>query len=476
MNGLAVLAEKLALRVGGSREFKELSGALFPRLLKRWAEDVPWRRMVARPISRAMGKSAADKVTLSLAPPLADALSDTEIVRLLADNIPFLANTAADGVSQFLAALSELPAEEKERLVGKVLSGLDYASVGEMLTTLARMVNDVHEKNPTFLSDRLIPALTAVIEKTDFGELDDFYFKSVKDIAALASALTDVLMRYPAKMVCLLGLLPGIANLLVAVANQSLGKANTLAADLIAELSLSLVNDVDGKAVGQLANEIFELIRKVHTGSALLGPPGRPELTTLLTKKLAETGSALDPGLLWKARRAITELKEARLAARTTLLRENPELFRERLREQPGMANAKIRAFRKSAELADELPDDFLGEAVEEGFRQIDAKSIADTVNVICRVANRVRDEKPRFLTDLVYQFTNAADHLEISKTVRWLMEDLETAAKPIGRAVTAPVIVGFTRMCAPDDDEFGEDMENALTALQHLVSGAKEA
>lgn len=476
VNGLAVLAEKLAARVGASREVLELSGTLLPRLLRRWAGDTSWKRMVARPVARTINKAATCPANIGSAEPLSSVLSDKELVRLLAQNTPVILNAAAEAMSGFFSAVDDLPAGEREQLVGTVLGGLNYASVGEMLTTCARMVNEVHETNPTFLSDRLIPALVAMIEKTDFGELDDFYFKSTADIAALAGALTDTLMKHPAKMVCLMGLGPGIVNLIVAVAGQSLGKANTLAADILTEILLSLTNDIDGKAVGELLNQLFEVVRKIHTGSALLGPPGRPELTTLLIKKFGQIGSSIDPNLLWKTRMAFTELMEARLTARIELLRENPELFSQRLREKPSLGNAHIRTMRKSAELADEFDDEFLSGAVEEGFRQIDAKSLADTINVYCRIANRVRETRPKFLTDLLHQFTNAADHSEIAQTVKWLMADMEKAAKPFGRAVTSEVIVGFCRMCRPCEDDYNDDMQSALSALSDLIHGAKEA
>jgi hypothetical protein len=309
----------------------------------------------------------------------------------------------------------------------------------------------------------------------DFGELEELYFGSTQDINALAAAFLNAIMEYPSKLICLASLLPGLSNLAGAVLFQVLEKANSMSGDLVAEVLLSLLDDMDGKAAGQLANQFFELVRKIHTGSALLGPPGKPELTTALTRKLAELGASIDPVLLWKARMAFVQLKEARLSARSELLRQNPALLHQRLIEQPALKNIGIRIKRRNLELLDDLDDAELSQAISEGAAAFDANMLAEVANLFCRLLNRVHTQKPDFVRNVAVQFANSADSFEFNETARWLGEDLSDGLKPLLRAVLPGLMKGLANAAAPNDDEYGQEMADALSALSALTHG-KEA
>jgi hypothetical protein len=98
----------------------------------------------------------------------------------------------------------------------------------------------------------------------------------------------------------------------VSATNETLKPINNLAPDLLGDVVFSLVDDIDGKNIGMLINELCELVRKIHTGSTLLGEQGKPQLPNTLSRLTCETMSTVDINLLLKARTLLAEIKGAK--------------------------------------------------------------------------------------------------------------------------------------------------------------------
>jgi hypothetical protein len=86
-----------------------------------------------------------------------------------------------------------------------------------------------------------------------------------------------------------------------------------------------------------------------------------------------------------------------------------------------------------------------------------------------------VHAQKPDFVRDVAVQFANSADRFEFNETAKWLGEDISQALKPLLRAVLPGLMNGLANAAAPDDDEYGQEMADALSALSALTLG-KEA
>lgn len=474
VNGLAFFVEKLLVELSGTREAKELSGRLLPALIRQWAGEKTWKKMVSRPVENVIKKSTVDPWELAASPSLPEVFLSPEMGALLLEQAPLLVSTAVDVASAAVSSFLLLKPETRAGIISRTLSGLDLSRLGGAFTDAAKVIQDLHAQNPTFFADHMGPALAEIMKNVDFGEGVDLYFGATADVAALARSIGVAFFDNPSKMICLAALLPGLINLGVAIANENLTRMNELSGELQAEVLLSLMRDVDGHAMGTLVNQGAELLRKIHTGSALLGPPGLPEFTAELTRKLADLGSAVDPMLLWKARRVITEISEARIAARLDLLRNNPELLEQRLREQPSIRNARLRARRKNMELLADLPDDMLSSAVAEGAIKVDTQDIAEALNLVCDVLNRVHETRPDFVSSLLSQFANAADLNAMEETARWLTEDLVRTLAPVLRSAAPSLIRGVAELLAPADDGMDEEIQSSLEALSSLTREAE--
>ena len=66
------------------------------------------------------------------------------------------------------------------------------------------------------------------------------------------------------------------------------------APDLLTDVVLSLANEIDAKQTAELTNELLEAVRKLHTGSALLGETSRTKFEQVFDRLFGEFTEALE--------------------------------------------------------------------------------------------------------------------------------------------------------------------------------------
>jgi len=85
-------------------------------------------------------------------------------------------------------------------------------------------------------AESLRPIVRELVEKIDFGELKEAADFHQENIAAAVMMINEELWRYPAKVICLLSLVPAVVNMGVSTAKESLVPINNLAPDLLADV------------------------------------------------------------------------------------------------------------------------------------------------------------------------------------------------------------------------------------------------
>ena len=322
----------------------------------------------------------------------------------------------------------------------------------------------------------LRPGFRELIEYIDFGEIKEAMDCSQDDIAAVVRMANEEMWRYPAKVVCLLSLLPAAANMTVSVVKETLTPINTLAPDLLADVLLSLADDIDGKNIGMLINELGELVRKIHTGSALLGEPGKPQSANTLSRLTRETMSTIDINLLLKARMFMTEIKEMSQQSFIDLLEQSPELSREFFQSHFVSMIASIRKWSRKADAFERLfSDEDIAREFAKGMGKIDAQEVADTISRLCGILNRVRAVTPGIIRNTLSQAINSVDANEVGETVRWFTEDVVESLKPVASEVLPPLIRGIADLLRPDAAGVSVEIEEALAYLKSAIN-SKEA
>ncbi|MBI9077308.1 MAG: hypothetical protein JEZ02_18010 [Desulfatibacillum sp.] len=472
-NGRDPAMEKLVEKLLQTKEFKDMTGMLMPEVLKAWAGDSGLRKIISKQIAKTLGKSLLSKVNGDTPP--VNIWEDLELAGLLMAKVPALLNTGIKGTGGISKALDNLPDEQKQAFIGQALQAIDSASLGETLATFIRIVNEVHETNPTFVSEQIQAPFQKLVENLDFADVEDVIKHSQNDLVGVVRAVNEVFDRYPSKVVCLLGLVPATMNVIVAILNEATSQLDNMPPDLLTEVILSLMGDIDGAAIGKAINYHHELLRKIHTGSSLLGPPGHPMFTQELTRKLKEIVAVIDTEVWWKGQQAISEVRDARENAKYTLLRENPNMLIQQLKESPVLLNSRIKALLTNVSLLEELDEEEMAEAVAEGALRLDMQDLAEALNLHAQVANRVRKVKPDLAMSILESFAYSVDLDELGEMAQWLTRDVATSFKPLVRSVFPHVVEGLCDCLSPENDEHQEGVENALDALRELLK-PKEA
>jgi hypothetical protein len=349
-----------------------------------------------------------------------------------------------------------------EKIIDNVLS-----SKGEAENKIAGDMN---------YAEILRPGFRELIEHIDFGEIKEALDCSSEDVTAIVRMANEELWQYPAKVICLLSLLPPAVNITVSAVKEILTPVNKLPPDVLGDVVLSLIDEIDGKNIGMLINELCELVRKLHTGSALLGEPGKPQLPNTLSRLTLETMSTVDINLLLKARALVMEIKEVSLKSFIDLLEQSPELSREFFQSHFLAIVTFIRIWSRKADAFERLfSEEDIAREFAKGMGEIDAQDVANTISRLCGILNRVRAVSPGIIRNTLSQAVNSVDADEVGETVRWFTEDVVESLKPIASEVLPPLIRGIADLLRPDPTDGSGEIEEALAYLKRTIN-SKEA
>lgn len=370
----------------------------------------------------------------------------------------------------------EKKGDRDRRPVRDFLAAADYGAAGVALTAAARGINESYQKDPLFLSEAVRPLAKALIEETDFGEIRELMDAAADDCAALARAVNEEMWRFPAKVVCLLSFLPALANAAVRALTETAVPFNRLSPDLTADVVLSLVREVDAKRMGGLANEIFELVRKIHTGSALIGERGKSAIGAEINRITAEIMDSIDAGLLVKALGALGEIREAMAASFIGALESDPDLASHYFRGRFRNAAVSLRRWRLSAEALERVfTEEEAAQEFARGLGEIDPQEAAETVSRFCALFNGIERARPGTAGQFISQFFGSLDAAEAGDAARRIVEDTVGALKPVAGEVLPPVISGIADCIAPDG-EMSPAMREACEKLKRALHAPEVA
>jgi len=402
---------------------------------------------------------------------------------------PIQPETAADLTGKIVWKVAKTPAARKlviavVREALKDWSG-DSKLKARMSATVEQVVDQVLSSKAEVpdkiageadYAESLRPLVRELIEHIDFGDVKMAVDGSLDDVTAVVRMANEEMWRYPAKVVCLLSLLPAAVNMTISSVKETLMPINTLAPDLLSDVVLSLADDIDGKNIGMLINELSELVRKIHTGSLLLGEPGKPQSANTLSRLTRETMSTIDVNLLLKARTFLTEIKEILLQSFIDLLEQSPELSREFFQSHFVSMIAFIRNWSRKADAFERLfSDEDIAREFAKGMSEIDAQDVANTISRLCGILNRVHSATPGIIRNTLSQAINSVDANEVGETVRWLTEDIVQSLKPVASEVLPPLIRGIADLLRPDPASGYREIDEALAYLKSAIN-SKEA
>lgn len=452
-------------------EVRQAISAAVPEMLQAWAGDSRLRALLANALARVFAGSLTQSRYGLPEPSLRDVLRQPPHARQVAAQLPALINAFLGTSAAVSEGMALLPPGEKAGVLGEVLDKLDPALAGKMLTNALRFLNEAHATAPVPMAELLRPTVRAWLGSVDFGELKEIADTLSDQTPALVGMINEEMWEYPTKVVCLQAMLPAFVNAAVRALAANLEPVNRQAPDMVADLLLALVREVKGEEIGQLVNALCEVFRKAHTGSVLIGENGKPQMPADLAALVGEALGSMDIELLLKARALLADTKESTHNALLALLEEQPALVREMIASRFRRRAHGFRRLARETDLLERtLRDDEITTAVTSGLGEIDGQELADTLNRLLTIANQVHDASPQALRGVLTQVVGALDEGEARESVRWVVEDLVVALKPVASEVLPPVIKGLAELLASAADGNGE-MRSAIDALRAALT-----
>ncbi len=298
-----------------TEDFKRITNSMTHGLLEKWAGESRVKKWLAPAIEKRMKKSLfGPELTTEDASALPDAAKPDSIKMDpldLADPLIALINDMLAKAEQAGQALTELPYDKKEALLEKIISQVDFGKLCPLSGPLAKTLNEIHDKKPTFVSDQLQEKLTAWVDGLDFTTTKDYLVKSQDDLVAISKIVNEALWKSEDRLIQALEILPALANLL----NRNLGvfltRLNKLKIEELTDLFLHLFEQLDGEALGTVLNANANINRKIARGTEELRDPNTdiPSSENIMMQKYEEVAIKMDPNLILNMRMTIEDLK-----------------------------------------------------------------------------------------------------------------------------------------------------------------------
>jgi len=457
----------LAAEIVKTAEFKNLLNAMISGLLDDWGAQGKIKSLLAKQARQAVvsrdEKNAGNKDMKNL-------LNDPDVITNINDQLPILLNGFVD-ISTRMAAHLENASEERQRaFFNDFMATFEDPKIGCTLSSLARIVEDLHQSDPTLFSDKIIQILGMAMKNMDFGELKIVFENSEDDFMNLGIRINDLLFEYPAKLILMLSSIPGLSNLLLVYLQDLIKRFNDLPADILTDLLISFFKDLDEKAAGRLLDNMAELIRQVHTGSALIGDGGSPQFSVELGQKFRAALDGVDMERFFKAANALVDGHEAIISQLYEAAGRDRNFIPSVLTHKMNKTNSKVRLARQRLELLEGLDQEEAASALAGWLAEWDAYDFAEWINSVCTMANLLHEHKPDAVRHGVTEFVNTLDLYEIQESVEWFSRDLADTLHPLIRTL-APVVVKDIFHCLESDTgEYGEPIDEMRQALRNFI------
>ncbi len=445
-------------------EFRAILHGALPEILAEWAGTNRIKKVLGAIIGRVLAKGFAPRSGFS-GSPVVDTCSDPEFQRQAAAEIPGVVNAVIAAMGAFTRGLSEMPEEERRYFIKAFIETIDMGGIGVTVANLVKSLN-MERHDPGFLIEALRPKIRSLLSELDFGEIKEMADASADGIPSLVGMVNEELWQYPSKMVCLLSLLPALGNVLIRSSVKTLEPINEMPPDLLTDVILSLVRDIDGKSIGLAVNQACELVRKIHTGSALIGDKSSHAVPAALSRLAAQTLEEIDVSLLLKSQGMLRDLRDLARVAVIEVLEDDPAIAADLFQSHFRSLVSWVRAWSRKAETFQRVfSDEDIAREFARGMGELDAQEMAAALSGICGLFNQVRRLSPGTIKSFLSQFFSALDERVLADTARWFIDDVVQAMKPIAPEIMPPVINGIAELIAPDG-EISDEMKEACGRL----------
>ena len=455
-----------------TKEFQSIVRKLISEMLHYWAGKNPIKLILSSPVAKIFEESFKTYEKESKIASIKDMADDPEVSGVeLVKLLPEILNFSISVLNTAGKTINDMSIIQEEDIIGKILKDIDLEKFGNTISSWIKIINKIHEHNPTFYADNLESSIHHLIDQLDFGEIKDFFDGAANDYIAIIKRFNDVMWDYPAKVVILISYIPSLINICTAIISHTISRFNRVPPDLISDITLSVIREIDINKITEISNEAAEILKKLHIGSALIGEPGSPQFPIDINKIIDSFFKNIDIETHLKARKAVTSIKESISMSLLEVSAQNDQILISEFKNSFDNLNLSIRKINRIISLIDELPDEIIEELVNYGFSELEIPDFADTISQIFRSIIRIHELKPDMASQIAEQFFNSLDIDSIVQAVEILMPELSNIIKPFFRANLPDLIIEFCSWFENCDDGYDDKMNRAKKALISLLA-----
>jgi hypothetical protein len=454
-----------------TREVRQTIGNKLPDILLSVAGNSRSNKFIIKMLGKHLKKTLTRPDDLLNDKELENLFKNEEVVQELFSPLPELADGLFDILGTVAATIEKLPSDEKKEVIENLFSKLSGQKTGELITSLSRVINDIYKDDPEFVAQLMGHSTANFLVNIDFGELKEFFEYFTGDMKKFIEIVNDRFFDHPTKVVLLLNMVPDLADLIVTIANDIIGRFNEFPPDMAGDAVFNLMNHIDAKNVGKLVNELLEFTRKMNIGSALLGERSTPKFRQDIELILKEIIEQIDIDILWKFFEAVAQGKETLNHAMIKVSKQKPEMVMQKLRKAPPLKNYKIKMVLDNLSLLENLPEKKVVDSLTEGLSELDANSIAEIINISSVLINNIKKLNPQILPDLIGEMVNSIDMYECEDALKWVIDEIGTEFKPVGQRIMPHLIKALGEWMDPEDDEVRKDMDKVRETINNFLN-----
>ncbi|MEM0301638.1 MAG: hypothetical protein QXI54_00530 [Archaeoglobaceae archaeon] len=163
----------------------------------------------------------------------------------------------------------EMPSEVLASALFGTIGKFDVEQLGKTVGSVSALINKVHEGNYVLgKGDRKFKEVAEATMEKFFNSLDVEEFRKainaiLEDLSDLSDALNNALWKNPLTIMALAPLAPTALNLLMSMGSKAISKFNELPPDLSAQVTTSLLKEVDTKKLGEILSGIAKIINGI---------------------------------------------------------------------------------------------------------------------------------------------------------------------------------------------------------------------
>jgi len=380
-------------------------------------------------------------------------IADSDSFRHVCTSIvPELLNVVPRAINAIGQSFVKETASQHTAALSDLFQRMDFDKWAETIQTWIVLSHSVETENNQFLSQNIRPAITAFLNKIDFSDLKDMLTQTSSDINALSETLNTMLWKYPAKMVLLCSVIPVVGNTACMVARNTLKHFNEVPPDVLADILISIIKEFDTKFLAQMLDELTELARKLHTGSALIGEPGADALSQQIRSMFEKLTAHVNANNVFKAKQAIGQIKNSIWNIWFDSISENEDRLSQSIHLWFDQKNQIIRQTSQITAAIDDIPDDQLPEAIGNQIHDLEMTEVAEIINQMVQLVLRLEQLTPDALHSLLFQWMESLDDDAIETMNEQLAQPLMTALAPIIQKVAPHLIHSFCNTIDTDE------------------------